>query len=342
MNNPRTILVLRFSSIGDIVQTTSVVGTLKKYFPESKIDFMTLSKYSPLLEGHPHINKVHAVDINAGYKKLRQTGFEMEMMAYDLAIDLHSTTRSQVIRKGFITTKNVHIKKPRWRRFKLFALHKNDFPRDFSVRTWLHEPISYLLPENYPIEATQLFVSDVEKSGARGILSQHGLNGKYYVVTPGAAWAQKRWHGERYAKVIDDCASKFNIHPVLVGGVGDHICDLIKNTADSKIVDVHGTTNLRESLAIVSQSEFVLGSDTGFLHAGEALGIPAVTLLGPTSRETGAGVFLNGSRAVEDNNLWCRPCSQNGSFPCYRKEQFCMTGIQPDQVLSAISRVLAI
>ena len=106
----RTILVLRFSSIGDIVQTTSLVSTLMKYFPELKIDFMTLSKFAPLLEGHPHINKVHAVDINAGYKKLRQIGFEIEMMGYDLAIDLHNTTRSQVIRRGLINTKNVHIK----------------------------------------------------------------------------------------------------------------------------------------------------------------------------------------------------------------------------------------
>jgi heptosyltransferase-2 len=317
-----------------------VVGTLKKYFPDIQIDFMTLSKYSPLLERQPHINKIHAVDINAGYKTLRQTGFEMEMMGYDLAIDLHNTTRSQVIRKGFITTENVYIKKPRWKRFKLFALHKNDFPENFSVRTWLHEPISKFIPENYSIETTQLFVSDVEKSGAKELLNQLGLKGKYCVVTPGAAWPQKRWSPDRYAKVIDDCVDKFNINPVLVGGKDDHICDLIKNNADSKVVDVHGTTNLRESLAIVSQSEFVLGSDTGFLHAGEALGIPAVTLLGPTSRETGAGVFLNESRAVKNNNLWCRPCSQNGSIRCYRKEQYCMTGIQPDQVLSAISRVL--
>ncbi len=342
MTNPRTILVLRFSSIGDIVQTTSVVGTLKRYFPDSIIDFMTLSKFAPLLEGHPHINKVHAVDINAGYKALRQIGFEMEMMGYDLALDLHNTTRSQVIRKGFIKTKNVFIRKPRWKRFKLFAFHRNDFPQDFSVRSWLHEPISNLLPDNYTIEDAQLYVSDVEKSGARKLLHNRNLNGQYFVITPGAAWSQKRWRAERYAAVIDDCVRQYQMHPVLIGGVGDHICDLIKNSADSPVIDVHGKTNLRESLAIVSQSEFVLGSDTGFLHAGEALGIPAVTLLGPTSRETGAGVFLNESQAVEDNSLWCRPCSQNGSIPCYRKEQYCMTGIQPEQVLSAISRVMAL
>ncbi|MBT3478478.1 MAG: glycosyltransferase family 9 protein [Candidatus Marinimicrobia bacterium] len=342
MTTPRTILVLRFSSIGDIIQTTSVVGTLKKYFPESQIDFITLSKFASLLEGHPHINKVHALDIDAGYTKLRQTGFEMEMMGYDLAIDLHNSTRSQIIRRGFVTTKNVHIKKPRWRRFKLFAFRKNDFAADFTVRTWLHEPIADLLPGDFSIENTQLFVSDVEKNSARELLRKSKMDGKYFVITPGAAWAQKRWSGEKYAKVIDDCVNKYNLHPVLIGGVTDDICDLIKNSADSTVIDVHGKTNLRESLAIVSQAEFVLGSDTGFLHAGEALGIPAITLLGPTSRETGAGVFLEESQVVQNEDIWCRPCSQNGSTPCYRKKQYCMTKIEPEHVSSAVSKVLAI
>ena len=107
MIQPRAILVLRFSSIGDIIQTTSVVGSLKCAFPDASIDFMTLSKYAPLLEGHPHINKVHALDINARYMSLKRVGFEMETMGYDLAIDLHNTTRSRIIRKAMVKTKTV-------------------------------------------------------------------------------------------------------------------------------------------------------------------------------------------------------------------------------------------
>ena len=163
-----------------------------KYFPELKIDFMTLSKFAPLLEGHPHINKVHAVDINAGYKKLRQVGFEMEMMGYDLAIDLHNTTRSQVIRRGLINTKNVHIKKPRWKRFKLFTFHKNDFQKKFSIRSWLHESIHDFLPDNFSINDTHLFVSEAEKSGALESLHKYGLKGKYFLVHGRAKEAEIR------------------------------------------------------------------------------------------------------------------------------------------------------
>ena len=77
-NNPRSILILRFSSIGDIVQTTSVIGTLTSYFPNTTIDFMTLSKFAPLLSGHKSINKIHEIDINAGYFSLREIGLSME------------------------------------------------------------------------------------------------------------------------------------------------------------------------------------------------------------------------------------------------------------------------
>ena len=91
MIHPRTILILRFSSIGDIVQTTSVLGTLKNKFPESRIDFMTLSKYSALLQEHPYINNIHEVDIKANYKALKRVGVKMNSLNYDLVLDLHNT-----------------------------------------------------------------------------------------------------------------------------------------------------------------------------------------------------------------------------------------------------------
>ena len=81
-------------------------------------------------------------------------------------------------------------------------------------------------------------------------------------------------------------------------------------------------------------------NDTGFLHAGESLGISAITILGPTSRETGAGVFSDRSYVIENKDLWCRPCSQNGSLPCYRKEQYCMTQIPPELIMNKISKVV--
>jgi len=91
-------------------------------------------------------------------------------------------------------------------------------------------------------------------------------------------------------------------------------------------------------LAILSNSAHVIGSDTGLTHAAEALRIPVSMIQGPTSRETGAGVHLVTSRNIE-KDLWCRPCSQNGKRPCYRKSQVCMDSISVGDVVQSVPSV---
>ena len=89
-------------------------------------------------------------------------------------------------------------------------------------------------------------------------------------------------------------------------------------------------------MAIIANSKFVIGADTGLVHAAEALGKRVVSIVGPTSRETGAGVNRNDSILIENNNIWCRPCSQTGKRKCYRDEQYCMTSITPQFVQNKI------
>jgi len=340
MSEIQSILILRFSSIGDIIQTTSPVGTLRKLYPQARIDFMTLSKFAPLLEGHPHIERVLPLHINSTALELLNMGKYLDSLDYNLIIDLHNSLRSKIIRLGIRKTEVLSVKKPRYKRFKLFHFHKNNFKDDFNVRTWLHEPFVSVM-NGASIQATALYVSPQEKKSARELLVSNGINDDYFVITPGAAWFQKRWYGDKYADIVDYCRQKYGIKAVILGGVNDHICEEIKNFCKTELADFHGKTSLRESLAIVAQAEFILGSDTGFLHAGEALQVPAVTILGPTSKETGAGIFLEKSRAVHVPDLWCRPCSQNGSRPCYRQERYCMTGISGENVKAGINSIMA-
>ena len=131
--------------------------------------------------------------------------------------------------------------------------------------------------------------------------------------------------------------NKFEI--ILLGTEKDIICN---NCAleDDSLINMAGKTEFRQSLAIISEAQIVIGSDTGFVHAAEALGIPAVMLLGPTSTETGAGVTRPISNNIQLPHIWCRPCSQNGSRPCYRSEKFCMNGIHPDTVINQIAEMI--
>ena len=204
----------------------------------------------------------------------------------------------------------------------------------------MNEILNDLFNEKLKPSKTKLFISKEEMNKSSLFLQSKGLDKPFFVVLPGAAWPQKTWLSDRYISVIKKCIKKYNLFPILIGGSTDTVCDSIKNILDDKLVDLHGKTSLRESISIISKSEFVIGSDTGLVHAAEALDISAISILGPTTRETGAGLFNKKSITIQDKNLWCRPCSQNGSIPCYRKEQYCMTNIKIENVMNAVNGLM--
>ncbi|MDP7037242.1 MAG: glycosyltransferase family 9 protein, partial [Candidatus Marinimicrobia bacterium] len=161
---------------------------------------------------------------------------------------------------------------------------------------------------------------------------------KYLVCIPGAGWRNKTWKTEKYLELFKYFMEN-NFEIILLGSKKDVICNDCESENNS-LINMAGKTEFRQSLAIISQAQLVIGSDTGFVHAAEALGIPTVMLLGPTSTETGAGVTKTMSKNIQLSHIWCRPCSQNGSRPCYRNERYCMNGIQPDSIINQIEEMI--
>tara|TARA_Y100000741_G_scaffold33785_1_gene23916 strand:- start:7398 stop:8429 length:1032 start_codon:yes stop_codon:yes gene_type:complete len=336
------LLVLRFSSIGDIIQTTSVLNTLKKYCPDISINYLTLSKYEPLLIGHPSIDNLYTFNTGNTYSSLVELRKIIKQKNFDLILDLHNSTRTKIIRGLSNKIHSLYVTKPRVKRFSLFLNHQNKFSSSFNQKTWLHKPIEQLLPKKYKISKISLSISSEEKKLAIKYLNENGLeNRRYFVVIPGAAWPQKQWGIEKYISLIKQCIVKYDLTPILLGSEIDIICNDINQGLDSESINMVGKTDLRQSMAIISQSSLCIGSDTGFIYASEALEIKTIAILGPTSIETGAGVFSKNTINIEDNNLWCRPCSQNGSFPCYRAEQYCMSNITPKEVIKNVEKILA-
>ena len=157
-----------------------------------------------------------------------------------------------------------------------------------------------------------------------------GVFDQFIAVVPGAAWKQKQWSVSNYIETLN----QIDLPCVLIGSKTDKICEEISLEVN-KSINLIGQTDLRLALAILSNAEYIIGSDTGLLHAAEALGKRVSMILGPTSRQTGAGVHLDNSIEIE-KDIWCRPCSQNGKFPCYRKTQLCMDLIKPSDVIESI------
>lgn len=336
--NPDRVLIVRFSSLGDIILTTAVVDFLKKKWPECEIHFLTLSEYAPILEGNPSISQIVIVDRGARLRSLRQLAAALPDRGYDLFLDLHGSLRSRYLRWWLKGQRWIVLKKPRLHRFLLFYFHVNRFETDHDIVT------HYLkLLETPGVDAVDakpnVYVSLTEKERVRRFLTTHGVAGPYIAAVPGAAWPMKIWSADGYSVVFDSIMQRERIPAVLLGGPKDSICDTIE--AGSKaVVNLKGLTDLRTSLAILSCATAAVGGDTGLIHGAEAAGTPAVMIAGPTSWETGARV-RTGRSAEVSANPWCRPCSKNGRRPCYRERQECMHEITPEMVLASLRDVMA-
>ena len=320
------------SSIGDIILATSFLDSVKKKYPNSSIDFLIKKEFSPLLQNHPQINNVIELDKSEGLKGLINLGKHLMHQGYYKVFDIHNVFRSKILSFFFKRKIFFQIKKPRLKRFMLFNLKLNFFKKDFSHIKMYHS----ILEDIHSFPRTSLYVSSDEINRAKSFLKKEGVDQEFICIVPGAAWKQKQLPVDKYNELIDTLNKKFAFKIVLLGSKNDTICDEIKK--DINIVNLKDKTSLRMAMSILTISEHTFGSDTGLLHASEALNTPVSMILGPTSMETGASINHPNSKIFEKNNLWCRPCSQNGKRPCIRKEQYCLTGININDIAGAFQR----
>ena len=324
-------LVIRFSSIGDIVLTTSLLKSIKTTYKNVEIHYLTLDKFSSILEIHPNIDRIIVLNSDSGSTELMQLNRYIKLSEYDKVFDLHGSIRSRIVTLGLskITTR---VKKPRISRFFLYQFHINMFPKKYSAQVMYHQCIQGYDMASIP--DTLLVVSKVEKRFAKSILKEIGIDSNFIVLVPGAAWPQKQWQVEKYNNVINEINRLTNKKIIMLGTKNDEICKDISLINDS-VVDYSGKTGLRQAMAVISLSDSVFGSDTGLLHIAEALGKHVSMILGPTSTETGGGVSLKDSTNIE-TDIWCRPCSQNGKKKCYRTRQYCIELISTDMVTNSV------
>jgi len=325
------ILIIRFSSLGDVVLSTSPLRTIRKSNPYAKITFLTLNTYAPILENHPDIDRLLTIEKSWSIKQLWDFSKYIADKDYNTIYDLHNSIRSNLV---MLRSRSIvyQLKKPRIRRTALFYFHKNYFDKSFSTLRMYHENLGEIYDEN-DLPPTKLILNKHEIKRGIDFIGSKGINNEYFVAVPGSAWLQKQWSPKKYARLFD----KLNSPVVILGLSSDTICYRIGEMSGN-VLNLAGQTSFREAMAVMYNAIHVIGSDTGLVHMAEALGKNATMILGPTSRETGGGLYLPESKMIE-SDVWCRPCSQNGSFPCYREHQYCMNSINVEEVLKALPRV---
>jgi len=196
------ILVIRFSSIGDIVLATSPLKTIRRAYPDAQITFLTLDTFAPLLEYHPDIDALVSISKRMSLIELWGFADHIRRKQYRNIFDLHNSIRSNLVTLRS-SSPVYQLKKPRWNRFLLFYFHHNEFGSDFSTLKMYHEHLGSIWNENDDLPATLLKVSNYEQKMARDMLLDKNIFDEFIAVVPGAAWTQKQWPAEKYIETLN-------------------------------------------------------------------------------------------------------------------------------------------
>jgi heptosyltransferase-2 len=334
----KKILVIRFSSLGDLVLLTPLLETLRCWAPEAEIHLLTKEHYAPLFAADDRVDEVKRLR-SGTLQELLHLRSALSREGYDLIIDAHNVIRSNLLYSTTRAGVKVQLKKDQLKKFLLIRMRLNMYGEI------IHQSERYLGLLR-PFRATEgdtipsLAIPDEKKERARSIIRDHGFENRPLVaLAPGARWESKRWPIEHFAAVAGSlAASGYGI--VLVGGTGDETLsgELSRLCADRPL-DASGRLDLLESAALLSECRLLVTNDSAPLHMAEAVGTPVVALFGPTVREFGYHPQLPSSVTL-GLELRCRPCSRNGARPCHLHTKECLVDLEPSHVLEAAGTVL--
>lgn len=321
------ILVIRLSSMGDIIYTTPIVRCIKQQIPQAEVHFLTKPAFIYLYEANPYVDRLLLLK-----PTLKETIAEINAIHYDHLVDLHNNLRTAIIKfkTGIPSTTYPKQAILKWLSLKLKRnlvppLHLVD--RYFKAVAALGvrndgAPIDYFFKHNYQVES---------------LLPPSFSNG-YIAFIIGATHFTKRMPNQ---KIIALC-NQLNYPIVLLGGkdVAYNAVE-IQEKSTSPIWNACGKNTLEESIFLVSQSQAVIGFDTGLTHIAEAFNKPIVSIWGSTIPE------LLGVQPYQINQVWiagvtlpCRPCSKFGLAKCPKGHFNCMWKIEEKPIVQFIQQAI--
>nr|MBA2403254.1 glycosyltransferase family 9 protein [Bdellovibrionales bacterium] len=165
-----------------------------------------------------------------------------------------------------------------------------------------------------------------------GSLPEYKIEGEYVVLAPSASFLPKRWPIASYVSLAEKLLALTTYKIVILAGPDDKFCEAFSELKSDRIINLQGKTSLKESMSILSRTKVCIGNDSGMNHIAEAHGVPCLTIFGATDPRFGFAPHAAKSRYIS-KELWCKPCSNTGSKPCFRGKLYCMEEISVDEVL---------
>ena len=327
------VLIIRFSSFGDIVQCSSVVEPIAQALIDAEIHWASRKDFDYLLKLNQRIDHVWSLDKKLGITGLIKFALKLRSEKFTHVYDAHNNLRSTVLklflRLRWNSPQLITRSKHRIKRILLFSFRINKFNKPFKGIDSYRDPLlKWGIKSESHSESKMVnwnFSNDIQ-------LKIKNLIGKDPVIAlvPSAAWEMKRWPIEHWKKLIELLPNnKF----VVLGGKEDLFCQDFVSIDPNRILNLAGKLSLVESCYLVTQSELIISADTGLLHVADVLGGKGLSLMGPTA----FGFTKSPLIKTLEVDLPCRPCTKDGSGKCSQSiYQRCMVDITPTTVASEV------
>lgn len=357
---PNRILIIKPSSLGDIVHALPVLAAIRRAWPNAYVAWLVATPFASLLDGHPLIDEVIRFD-RARYGRMLRSpsafaGFlkfvgEIRRRRFDLVIDLQGLIRSGFFSIASGASQRIgfrHARELAWlfysKRVHVASNVHHAVDQNMAVvaalgldNSRIEFPLA-LRPEEIDHASTLLEFASApaagEKSEARIPNSRSVDNESFIAVIPGARWVTKQWRPDRIAALLDRLSEQGFPRSVLLGAPSDReFADKIVAAMTTRASNLVGRTNLRELTAVLSLSALVVTHDSGPMHIAAALGRPIVAIFGPTDPRR-CGPYATAHRIVA-TPIECSPC--------YRRtcsHHSCMEQLAVETVESSVRDVL--
>jgi heptosyltransferase-2 len=333
------ILVLRYSSLGDVILTNPVLDLLKKAYPEAEIMFATKCRFAPMVAFHPAVTRTILLN-EGGFILFLKHLWEILSLNPMMVLDLHDSLRTKLIR--FFLRKavvSVYAKEAVQRRLIVKKLRTE--PSLPTVRKYLKALEPWGIAAPFEMEC-RVHVSRDSQDFTEAYLNRNRIEKSQWVVGlgPGASWKTKQWPPEYYAQLASRLVEKQKA--VLIWFGSQQEADLIRSIqsqmtvpAGQRGVCAAGELSLEQTGALLSRCGLFAGNDSGLVHLASGRGVPVAVLYGSTTPSLGFEPWGK-HRVAEVSGLNCRPCDVHGRKKCPLGHFKCMRDLTVDSVEQTI------
>lgn len=341
-------LIIRLSSVGDVVLSSLLVRTFRKKFPSTRLDFLVKEEYAGLLQHNPHLHEVLTFPRDGSFADLRRLRRDIQKRRYDVIIDIHDSMRSRLLCVG--AARVLRIKKRKLARFLLVTFKWNLYDRLGGappVALRYLETVHQFAVEDDGLGLELFFLPEANEN-VQAIVNKAGFGAteRFIGLCPAAKHGNKMWPHERFAVAGAELVRAHGL-PVMLFGVDDEraLCEEIARgikalAPNARTITLAGRLSLPETAAAMDRCVVVLTNDSGLMHMAAARKRPVVAVFGPTVRELGFFPFGTRHIVVEHPALACRPCTHIGLPACPQGHFKCMNEIAVPQVVDAAERLL--